>query len=167
MFGGAWFYRFRLMIPYQTFNSNVGGTDTVGVFIQRRNELLRLTVQDLYRRYQCYILSISSWHSSRTSKARPKRKLIALSGMTGFLYWLIVTACLTLALCKARSTAGDLSCHLVCHNEAQFGKRMNTHYVPCRAPSHDCKVWSTRRVSHSEGLNDCWKYMVSAVLIAT
>ena len=57
MFGGACF---RLMIPYQTFNSNVGGTDTVGVFIQRRDELHRLTVQDLYRRYQRYILSILS-----------------------------------------------------------------------------------------------------------
>jgi hypothetical protein len=43
MFGGAWFYRFRLMNPYQTFDWNVGGADTVRVFIQKMNELPHLT----------------------------------------------------------------------------------------------------------------------------
>ena len=44
MFGGAYFYRFRLINPHQTFNWNVGGAETVRVFIQRRNVLLSLTV---------------------------------------------------------------------------------------------------------------------------
>ena len=33
MFAGAWFYRFLLINPYQTFKCNVGGADSVRVLI--------------------------------------------------------------------------------------------------------------------------------------